>query len=84
MRKIFSSARRLGLCNVGDLDCIVDKQTLRMVSKFLDDPTHFIHAFMEQLPSGRYRSFKIRGAWGTGSFYRQLVFILNANFVRDQ
>ena len=77
LRRFFSFARALGLVEIDDLDTIIRDRTMRLAFNYIHDDDHFIHNFLEKCPSGRYRNFKIRSAWGRDSFYRRLVLLLN-------
>ena len=76
MRSVFKSARALGL-SVGDVDVVMRERMKSLVLNLLHDDTHFIHDFLEKCPSGRFRTFKTRSSWGTDSFYRSMVLLLN-------
>lgn len=49
MRNIFDGAKTLGLNNISDFNSLVNKQTIVMESTTLDDPGHFVYAYLEQL-----------------------------------
>ena len=51
----------LSLSAVSDLDSIIERRTKTLIMSYR--PTHadehFIHDFLEQLPSGRYRTLEV-------------------------
>ena len=80
MRKFFKEADRHELPGISDLDTIIDKRTKTLIMSYIHDEEHFINDFLEQLPSGRYRTLKYRSAWGKDCFLRLMIHSLNDIF----
>ena len=68
MRKLFKEADRHELPGISDLDSIIERRTQTLIMSYIHDDEHFIHDFLEQLPSGRYRTLKYCSAWGKDFF----------------
>ena len=73
LRKFFKQGDKLGLENIGDLDSIMAQRTKTLCLQLIHDDNHFMNNFLHTLPSGRYRSFKYRTAWGKDSFLRHMI-----------
>ena len=68
------------LPGISDLDSIIEKRTKTLIMSYIHNDEHFIHDFLEQLPSGRYRTLKYRSAWGKDCFLRAMIHSLNDIF----
>ena len=80
MRKLFKEADKHELPGISDLDSIIERRTKTLIMSYIHDDEHFIHDFLEQLPSGRYRTLKYRSAWGKDCFLRAMIHSLNDIF----
>ena len=52
---------------------IIDKLTKTLIMSFIRDDAHFLHVFLKQLPSGRYKTLKICSTWGKDCFFRSMI-----------
>ena len=75
VNKLFKIARKLGIAI--DFTTEYDKAFKTYVLKSFLNDENFIHNFLEQMPSGRIRSFKWRTSVGKNSFIRSAVTVLN-------
>ena len=80
LRKFFKQGDKLGLENIGDLDSIMAQRTKTLCLQLIHNDNHFMNNFLHTLPSGRYRSFKYRTAWGKDSFLRHMILTLQNIF----
>ena len=80
MRTFFKVADRQELSGISDLDTIIDKRTKTLIMSYIHNEEHFINDFLEQLPSGRYRTLKYCSAWGQDQFLRLIIHGLNDIF----
>ena len=76
LRKLFKDAGKLDL-DVGNLDSLIQRRTKSLAMTYIHDDEHFVNAFLEKCPSGRYRTLKHRSALGKDCFLRHLIHTLN-------
>jgi len=76
LSKFFRDALSLGL-EISSLDNLVDSRTQTLILSYIHDSEHFINDFIEQCPSGRYRTVKYRTSYGKDSFLRHMILKLN-------
>jgi hypothetical protein len=60
-----------------DFDMLVQESIKQLMLKFYLDESHFMHDFINHLPSGRLRAVKSRTAWQRDSFFRHMVLFIN-------
>ena len=75
-RRLYSVVQKWGIC-ADDFDTVVEERVKRLSLQYHNNGDHFIHTFINRLPSGRLRTFKYRGKVGRDCFLRAMILIVN-------
>lgn len=76
LKKVHEQGRRL-LGHNTTLDQIIKNKTASYAWKIFIDQQHFIHDFLNKLPSGRIQTFKFRSTIGRDCFLRKMILLVN-------